>query len=79
MNTTSDGTPCDLWNLPGQSFATPPNGSNHYYCRHVSSDTAPNAWCYTTQTGTRYKNCAIPLCGKKIRFTVNFTVIFFFK
>ena len=59
-NTTESGLTCQMW-----SVNTPHEHSNNYtgehnYCRDLAG--APEPWCYTTDPGTRWEHCDVPLC-----------------
>ena len=67
ISVTQGGIECQAWTeqSPHPHSRTPGNypnsGLESNYCRNPDGE--PRAWCYTTDSGTRWDYCDIPSCG----------------
>ena len=60
VSTTSSGKTCQEWSLDSPHSHNYNSIGEHNYCRNPDGDTSP--WCYTTDSGTRFEHCAVPVC-----------------
>ena len=59
-NTTESGLTCQMWSVNTPHEHNFNDVGDHNYCRDPYSES--KAWCYTTDPGTRWEYCDVPVC-----------------
>lgn len=54
-NTTESGLTCEMWSSDDYT-----DFGEHNFCRDTFDES--RAWCYTTDSGTAWEYCDVPLC-----------------
>ena len=59
-NTTESGLTCQMWSVDTPHEHPFNDTGEHNYCRSPDGD--KKVWCYTTDPGTRWEYCDVPVC-----------------
>ncbi|XP_035664488.1 plasminogen-like [Branchiostoma floridae] len=72
VSVTKTGKTCQRWDTlvphvhhygPVYRIFHPSDGLKENYCRNPGREGTVGVWCYTTDPGTRWEYCDVPVCG----------------